>query len=189
MAAPRHERLRSLVDTIVTGAGFDLESVEVQQAGKRRLVRVVVDSDDGVSLDDVAELSRAISEVLDASDVMASSPYVLEVTSPGVDRPLTELRHWRRAQGRLVEVTRSDGTKVRGRVGDVESGHVVLEIESGSTHEVSFDEIGRAVVQVEFNRAGEDVARDHGRTEDDDEIDDAEEMGALDDNGGEEVGD
>lgn len=152
MPTPRHERLRSLVAMPVEAAGFDLESVDVQHAGKRRVVRVVVDSDHGVTLDDAAVLSRCISDALDETDVMASSPYVLEVTSPGVDRPLTELRHWRRAHNRLVEVTRVDGSKTQGRVSEVQTGHVALEAANGSQTEISFDEIARAIVQVEFSR-------------------------------------
>jgi ribosome maturation factor RimP len=152
MPSSRHERLRSLIAVPVEAAGFDLESVDVENAGKRRVVRVVVDSDHGVTLDAAADLSRLISDALDETEVMASSPYVLEVTSQGVDRPLTELRHWRRALNRLVEVTRVDGSKVQGRVADVQAGHVTLESANADTTEISFDEIARAVVQVEFSR-------------------------------------
>ena len=83
---------------------MDLESVKVTTAGRRRLLRVVVDSDRGVSLDDAALASRELSAKLDASDVMGDMPYTLEVSSPGVDRPLTQPRHWQRAVGRLVRV-------------------------------------------------------------------------------------
>ena len=84
---------------------MDLESVRVSVAGRRRLLRVVVDSDHGVSLDDAADVSRDVSAaLLDATDVIGDVPYTLEVSSPGVDRPLTEPRHWRRAAGRLVRV-------------------------------------------------------------------------------------
>ena len=92
------------VAPLVTAAGLDLEDVVVRPAGRRSLVRVVVDSDGGVSLDAVASISGAISEALDEAGVMGQTPYTLEVSSPGVDRPLTEPRHWRRARGRLVQV-------------------------------------------------------------------------------------
>ena len=83
---------------------LDVEAVELTPAGKRRVLRVAVDGDDGVTLDDVADATREVSEVLDASDVMGEQPYTLEVTSRGVDRPLTLPRHWRRNADRLVKV-------------------------------------------------------------------------------------
>ena len=84
---------------------LDVEAVELTPAGKRRILRVAVDGDDGVTLDDVADATRKVSEVLDASDVMGEQPYTLEVTSRGVDRPLTLPRHWRRNADRLVKAT------------------------------------------------------------------------------------
>ena len=91
-------RLEPLVAGAVTAAGFDLDSFEVQQAGRRQLVKVVVDGDDGVGLDEVAEISRAVSAVLDENEHVIASAYTLEVTSPGLDRPLGKPRHWRRAR-------------------------------------------------------------------------------------------
>src|SRR5688572_28096970 len=101
-STPTREHLRSLLEPVVGAARLDLEEVNVTPAGRRRLLRVVVDGDGGVDLDRLALVSRSVSEVLDDSDAMGSQPYVLEVTSPGVDRPLTEPRHWRRAASRLV---------------------------------------------------------------------------------------
>src|SRR6201986_2050646 len=104
-AGPADDRkLAGLIEPAVTAAGMDLESVRMTVAGKRRLLRIVVDSDHGGSLDDAADVSRDISAVLDAGNVLGEVPYTLEVSSPGVDRPLTEPRHWRRARGRLVRV-------------------------------------------------------------------------------------
>jgi ribosome maturation factor RimP len=105
-----------LLEPIVGTSGFDLEELRVEPAGRRRLIRLVVDSDAGVSLDDVAAVSQAVSSALDESDVMGSAPYVLEVTSPGVDRPLTEPRHWRRAAGRLIRAPLAGGGQIEGRV-------------------------------------------------------------------------
>jgi ribosome maturation factor RimP len=98
------ERLATRLEPAVTGLGMDLDGVRVTSAGRRRLLRVTVDADGGVSLDDIEKVSRALSAVLDESAVMGEMPYTLEVSSPGVDRPLTEPRHWRRAAGRLVTV-------------------------------------------------------------------------------------
>src|ERR1700722_4194745 len=101
-------RIADVIRPVIAAAGLDLESVRVTAAGRRRLLRVVVDSDWGVSLDDAATVSREVSGALDAVAVMGDFPYTLEVSSPGVDRPLTDPRHWRRAAGRLVQGTVTD---------------------------------------------------------------------------------
>ncbi|HYZ57205.1 MAG TPA: ribosome maturation factor RimP, partial [Streptosporangiaceae bacterium] len=97
--APDTDRVTKLAAAVVGALGMELESVRLTTAGRRRLLRVVVDSDRGVSLDDAALASRELSSKLDASDVMGEMPYTLEVSSPGVDRPLTQPRHWQRAVG------------------------------------------------------------------------------------------
>ncbi|WP_192764325.1 ribosome maturation factor RimP [Actinomadura algeriensis] len=120
--------MRRLLEPAVAEAGFDLEDLDVRPAGRRRLVKVVVDADGGVGLDDIAMLSETASKMLDGSDVMGASPYVLEVTSPGVDRPLTEPRHWRRAVGRLVVASLTEGGEVEGRVVAADDEAVEIEI-------------------------------------------------------------
>jgi ribosome maturation factor RimP len=147
--------LMRLLEPVIADAGFDLEDVLVTPAGKRRQVRVIVDGDDGVSLDDVAVVSREISTALDDSDAMGSGPYVLEVTSPGVDRPLTQPRHWRRANGRLVRATLSGGEEITGRVTAADDVAVVLDT-GGRERRLGYDELARGLVQVEFNRRGDD---------------------------------
>jgi ribosome maturation factor RimP len=151
----QRDRLAAIIEPVVAGAGYDLEEVVVTPAGRRRLVRVVVDADAGVSLDDVAEVSRAISAALDEHDaagggVVGAAPYVLEVSSPGVDRPLREPRHWRRAVGRLVQVPVS-GQAVTGRVLRAGGTGVVLDA-GGTEREYRYDELGSGRVQVEFSR-------------------------------------
>lgn len=154
MSAARARALQTLVEPIVAQLGCDLEQVVIRQAGSRRLVRVVVDHDGGLSLDLVAEVSRAISRALDDSDVLGQSAYVLEVTSPGVDRPLGLPRHWRRAIGRLVLVTPVTGEPFVGRV--LEAGDVSARLDvDGRVLEVRLDSVARAVVQVEFTRVDE----------------------------------
>ena len=145
-------RLQSLLEPVVLDAGLDLEGVEVTPAGRRRVLRVVVDKDGGIDLDGVADLSHAVSEALDATDVMGGQPYVLEVTSPGTDRPLTEPRHWRRAVGRLVKVDFTDGSTRTSRV--VAAGDEAADTEDG---EVRYAEVRRARVEVEFGRSSGDV--------------------------------
>ena len=108
--------VRAAVTGPIEDLGLDLESVDVSRSGSKRLLRIAVDADDGVGIDLITQTSRAVSAALDAGDAMGQAPYTLEVTSRGLDKPLTEERHWRRAAGRLVRVTLDDGTSVKGRV-------------------------------------------------------------------------
>jgi ribosome maturation factor RimP len=149
--AADRDSLRRLLEPIATEHDLDLEEVEVTAAGRRRVLRVVVDADGGVGLDTVADLSTAVSSALDDGDVMGAAPYVLEVTTPGVDRPLTEPKHWRRARGRLVLAALADGTEVTGRVRDADDRGVRLDV-AGDPRELAWDEVRRGTVQVEFNR-------------------------------------
>jgi len=153
------QHLLEVLAPVVTATGHDLEDVSVTSAGRRSLVRVVVDSDGGVDLDAVAEVSRVVSDALDADapgGPAFAGPYVLEVTSPGVDRPLTEPRHWRRAVDRLVQVRvgGADGETVTGRVRAAEGAGVVLDVD-GTKREIGWGELGAGKVQVEFNRGGD----------------------------------
>lgn len=145
-AAISAAQLRPLVEPVVTAAGFDLEDVVITAAGRRSVVRVVVDRDGGIDLDAVADVSRAVSDALDAKDVFGASAYTLEVTSPGVDRPLTEPRHWRRNVGRLVEVGGE-----RARIVEATDEGVALEVD-GARRDVSHHELGPGKVIVEFSR-------------------------------------
>jgi ribosome maturation factor RimP len=146
-----HSRLEAFVRPIVEQLGCDLEAVEVSPAGRRRLLRVLVDRDGGISLDDVAEVTRVVSKALDADDVMGEGAYTLEISSPGVDRPLTLPRHWRRNTGRLVTVTLVAGGKLRGRIVTATDERVELEA-GGKTSTIGYDEVAKAKVEVEFNR-------------------------------------
>jgi len=155
MGSSDERRLRAVVEQITAEAGFDLEDLTVQAAGRRRIVRVVIDADDGVSLDDAAAVSRAISEALDADedDPMGSAPYALEVTSPGIGRPLTLSRHFRRARARLVAITTTDGRAITGHLLEAtDIGLVLLTGKSGTERvDVAFDTIAKAKVEVEFS--------------------------------------
>lgn len=131
--------------------GFDVEAVDLTPAGKRRILRVAVDKDGGVTLDDVADATRVVSGVLDDSDVMGEHPYTLEVTSRGVDRPLTLPRHWRRNADRLVKVTLAEGEVLTGRIGESTEQSVVLDV-AGAPREVAYADVAKALVQIEFNR-------------------------------------
>ena len=181
---PATSRLTDAIEPVVGSAGYDLEELVVTPAGRRSVVRVVVDRDSGVPLDDIAEVSRAVSDALDQFDEgMGRTPYVLEVTSPGVDRPLTEARHWRRNLGRLVTVAigpTGATDKVPGRITEVDDAGVVLAVEAPgkpgakkrppTPRQVPWAELGAGQVQVEFGRpeAGDDTTSDDS----DDDVDD-----------------
>jgi ribosome maturation factor RimP len=149
MADVRETQVAELVAPIVSPKGVDVEYVTLRPAGRRTVVVIALDADGGITLDDVAEYSRDISEALDEADVMGDAPYTLEVTSPGVHRPLTLPRHWRRAATRLVRVQMADGTTVEGRIQDSDDTHVDIEV-SGATRHIAMTDIDKAVVQVEF---------------------------------------
>jgi len=143
--------LELMLAPVVSTAGLDLEGVELASAGRRRVIRVYVDRDGGIDLDTVAEISQAVSSALDRSDLLGNTPYVLEVSSPGVDRPLTLPRHWRRAIGRLVRVSLVGGEARTGRVVTADELAITLG-ESGAVRRIAFAEIAAGRVQVEFSR-------------------------------------
>ncbi|MFG1943477.1 ribosome maturation factor RimP [Nonomuraea sp. NPDC048826] len=159
-ASPR-DHLMKILEPVVAAEGLDLEDVTVTQAGKRRLLRVVVDCDGGVSLDHVADVSQAVSAALDQDDAMGAAPYTLEVSSPGVDRPLTEPRHWRRAAKRLVKVEMRDGGLIEGRVLSADDTGVDLDVD-GAARRLDYQDLARGRVQVEFRRIDDDVDGDEG---------------------------
>lgn len=194
----RRLRLRAVIEPVVGAAGYDLEDLSVSRAGRRYVVRVVVDGDGGISLDAVADVSRALSKALDQAEEtggdLVAGEYQLEVSSPGVDRPLTLPRHWRRNVGRLVKVTvrgtgrpaapstgggtdreavPSTGDRLlTARVVVADEHRAVLDTEAGPT-EWAYADLGPGRVQVEFSRLDE-IAEDDLTDADDHEYDDVE---------------
>jgi ribosome maturation factor RimP len=161
--------------------GMDLEDVRITSAGRRRLLRVVIDADGGVSLDDIALASRELSDTLDRAAAMGETSYTLEVSSPGVDRPLTEPKHWRRAVGRLVSVplrsrshsgpgSLADSPAVTGRITGTDAHGVRLDID-GQSREFGYSELGPGRIQIEFapldDHLGDsvDLGADEGKEE------------------------
>lgn len=145
------DRLETLVAGCVSALGLDVEAVELSSGGRRRVLRIALDADGGVGIDSITGATRALSEALDASDVMGSESYTLEVTSRGVERPLTLPRHWRRNAGRLARATLTDDTTVEGRIGESDETGVELAVKKGSTR-IAYDQILTALVQTELNR-------------------------------------
>lgn len=146
---------RDRIEGVLTGPlaahGLDVEAVELTRAGRRRLLRVAVDQDGGVTMDDIADATKEVSRLLDESDVMGDQPYTLEVTSPGTDRPLTLPRHWRRNESRLVKVVTKDGGTLTGRLRGSDDYAATLDVD-GAVHVIKYDEVANARVQIEFSR-------------------------------------
>ncbi|MFI6255387.1 ribosome maturation factor RimP [Micromonospora zamorensis] len=198
--AGRRARLRAVIEPVVNDAGYDLEDLTVSRAGRRHVVRVMVDADGGIDLDAVADVSRAISAALDAAeeaggDIVAGE-YQLEVSSPGVDRPLTLPRHWRRNVSRLVKVTvrgaaalpeqrgeqPTGDRQLTGRVIAADDEGVQLETEDGRTS-WAYAQLGPGRVQVEFTRLAElgEPDEEFDDADDSDEIDDSDDIDDEDD--------
>lgn len=160
MSTTQIERLRALLEPLVGEAGLDLEDVTLTASGRRRQLQVVVDADSGALLDDLADLSRSLSKALDDSDVMGETEYVLEVSSPGTDRPLTEPRHFRRNSGRLVKLSLRERGELIARIMAVDETGLDLEVPGVKGRRpkparADFAEIAKARVEVEFShRAG-----------------------------------
>ena len=145
------DRLAEVLTEPLSSIGLDVEAIELTPAGRRRILRVAVDKDGGVTSDDLAEATKEVSRLLDDSDVMGEQPYTLEVTSPGTDRPLTHPRHWRRNRSRLVKVATADGGSVTGRVKDSDETSVTLDVE-GTEQVLAYADVAKARVEIEFNR-------------------------------------
>jgi ribosome maturation factor RimP len=189
-----------VIEPVVNDAGYDLEDLTVSRAGRRHVVRVMVDADGGIDLDAVADVSRAVSAALDAAeeaggDIVAGE-YQLEVSSPGVDRPLTLPRHWRRNVSRLVKVTvrgaaalpeqrgeqPTGDRQLTGRVIAADDEGVQLETEDGRTS-WAYAQLGPGRVQVEFTRLAElgEPDEEFDDADDSDEIDDSDDIDDEDD--------
>jgi ribosome maturation factor RimP len=152
------DKITELVQPAVEQAGFFLEDVHVVSPGKHRIITCIVDGQTPLNLDQVTSVSRDISELLDGADFMDETAFTLEVTSPGVDRPLTLPRHWQKNLNRLVKVVKVDGSVVNGRITTIEDSNVVLlEDIKGKTkeHALSLNDVKRATVEIEFNRKGD----------------------------------
>jgi ribosome maturation factor RimP len=164
---PDLQRLERLLEPVIKAMDMDLEGIRVTTAGRRRLLRVVVDADGGVSLDDISHASRELSLKLDSVAEMGEFPYTLEVSSPGIDRPLTQPRHWRRAIGRLVVAPLHAGDRsghegngdalAEGRIVGSSDTAVTLECD-GLSREFRYSELGPGRVQVEFGHFDADDA-------------------------------
>ncbi|MEU3932081.1 ribosome maturation factor RimP [Streptomyces sp. NPDC029044] len=157
MSTTQSERLRELLEPLVSSQGLDLEEIEVDSVGRKRVLRVVVDSDTGADLDQIADVSRVLSAKLDETDAMGEGEYTLEVGTPGAERLLTEHRHYVRATERLVKFQLAEGGELVARILKVDDEGVDTEVpgvkgRKATARRLAFDDIVRARVQVEFSR-------------------------------------
>jgi ribosome maturation factor RimP len=151
------DRLEQLAERCVTALGLDLEEVELSpsgsgQSGRRRVLRIAVDADGGVSIDSITQATRELSKALDTSDVMGAQPYTLEVTSRGLDRPLTLPRHWRRNIGHLVVATLVDGSRLKGRIRAADDDAADITVD-GEGRRLPFADVATARVEAELTRS------------------------------------
>jgi len=149
------DQISELVTPAVSDQGFYLEDVHVATPGNHRIVTCIVDGDVSLNLDQVTSVSRVISELLDEAVFMGETPFTLEVTSPGVDRPLTQPRHFAKNVDRLLKIIKLDGSEVTGRILSNTDLDVTLtvSIKKETTEQtVPLADIKRAVVEIEFNR-------------------------------------
>jgi ribosome maturation factor RimP len=153
---PSQTQVIELLDAEFARAGYEIEDVVVDTRARPPRIAVVADGDTSLDSDTAAALSRSASALLDGLDL--DSRYVLEVSSPGVQRPLTCEKHFRRARGRKVELALSDGSKLTGRVGGVDDNTLTLVVRAGRDWELRqlpVGEIREGVVQVEFSPPAE----------------------------------
>ena len=149
------DQISELVTPAVSDLGFYLEDVHVATPGSHRIVTCIVDGDASLNLDQVTTVSRVISELLDEAAFMGETPFTLEVTSPGVDRPLTQPRHFAKNVDRLLKIIKLDGSEVTGRILSNTDTDVTLTVtvkKETVEQTVSLADIKRAVVEIEFNR-------------------------------------
>lgn len=153
MVKNNQSAVAAVVAPIATRLKLDVEDIEVRRIGTRQIVRIILDKDGGISMDEIAAATRQISDELDLLEELAAA-FTLEVTSPGIDRPLTEERHWRRNIGRLVKVQIPDSGAIEGRILEVTELNVLLQVKQYK-RSLPLADIERAVVQVEFNKPKE----------------------------------
>lgn len=150
---PSQTQVIELLDGEFARAGYEIEDVVIDQRSQPPRITVIADGDKALDLDTVAELSRSASNLLDAERDIAGS-YVLEVSSPGIDRPLTDEKHFRRARGRKIDISLTDGSQVTGRVGETGEGtvHIVVrDRRDWTVRPIPLGDVAKAVVQVEFS--------------------------------------
>ncbi len=141
------EQVLAVITPAIESLGFYIEDITITSAGKRSMLTVIVDGDSHLSLDQVTVATKAISEIVENLPNLGNNPFTLEVTSPGLDRPLTKPRHWRKNQDRLIKIVLTDGKEVKGRIKDSNDASVIVDDQT-----INFADIKRATLEVEFKK-------------------------------------
>jgi ribosome maturation factor RimP len=142
---PLNEDISAAIRPIIEATGNYLEELTITSAGKVKILTVIVDSDSHLNLDQITSVTKEISEVIENLEELGDTAFTLEVTSPGIDRPLTKPRHWRKNLDRLVKITMISGQDIQGRIGEATETVVLV-----GDQKVSFEDIKRAVLEIEF---------------------------------------
>ena len=145
----KKEDISAVITPALSALGFYLEDVTITSAGRRSMLTVIVDGDTHLSLDQVTSATKAIGEIVESLQSLGDTPFTLEVTSPGLDRPLTKPRHWRKNIDRLVKVVLLDGKEVKGRIKAASEVSATVD-----ESEINFTDIKRASLEVEFKQVG-----------------------------------
>lgn len=141
------EQVLAVITPAIESLGFYIEDITITSAGKRSMLTVIVDGDSHLSLDQVTVATKAISEIVENLPTLGNNPFTLEVTSPGLDRPLTKPRHWRKNLDRLIKIVLTDGKEVKGRIKDSNEASVTVNDQT-----INFADIKRATLEVEFKK-------------------------------------
>ena len=141
------EQVAAVITPAIQALGFYVEDISITAAGRRSMLTVIVDGDTHLSLDQVTVATKAISEIVENLPTLGNNPFTLEVTSPGLDRPLTKPRHWRKNKDRLVKIVLNDGKEITGRIKDSTEADVTVDEQN-----VKFADIKRATLEIEFKQ-------------------------------------
>ena len=141
------EQVLAVITPAIESLGFYVEDITITSAGKRSMLTVIVDGDTHLSLDQVTVATKAISEIVENLPTLGNNPFTLEVTSPGLDRPLTKPRHWLKNQDRLIKIVLTDGKEIKGRIKDSSETSVTVDDQT-----INFADIKRATLEVEFKK-------------------------------------
>jgi ribosome maturation factor RimP len=141
----KKEDISAAITPALEALGFYLEDVTIISAGRRSMLTVIVDGDTHLSLDQVTSATKAIGEIVESVQSLGETPFTLEVTSPGLDRPLTKVRHWQKNINRLVKVVLLDGSEIKGRIKDVNEVSATVDEKN-----INYSDIKRATLEIEF---------------------------------------
>jgi len=141
----KKEDISAAITPALEALGFYLEDVTIISAGRRSMLTVIVDGDTHLPLDQVTSATKAIGEIVESVQSLGETPFTLEVTSPGLDRPLTKVRHWQKNINRLVKVVLLDGSEIKGRIKDVNEVSATVDEKN-----INYSDIKRATLEIEF---------------------------------------